>query len=122
MISGAQPGGSEPAAIADLVQRTRALTSRPFGVNFIIRKDDPEPPKRECFEIAASGSRAVELFLWTDPDPTLFRLIHAAGALVMCQVGSAARAVQAVDAGCDVIVAQSIEAGGHVLGLLHQLE
>jgi NAD(P)H-dependent flavin oxidoreductase YrpB (nitropropane dioxygenase family) len=116
MISAAQPGGSEPTAIAELLQRTRALTSRPFGVNFVVRADDPAPPHPDCFEIAASGARAVELFLWTDPDPTLFSLIHAAGALVICQVGSAEQAIRAVDAGCDVIVAQSIEAGGHVLG------
>jgi nitronate monooxygenase len=32
------------------------------------------------------------------------------------QVGSASEAVRAVDAGCDYVVAQGIEAGGHVRG------
>ncbi len=39
--------------------------------------------------------------------------IHAAGAKAICQVGTAAEAVEAVAAGADVIVAQGTESGGH---------
>lgn len=39
--------------------------------------------------------------------------IHAAGAKAICQVATAAEALEAVDAGADVIVAQGTESGGH---------
>lgn len=55
-------------------------------------------------------------FFWSDPDPALVGLAHDAGALVSWQVGSAAEAQAAADAGCDVVVVQGIEAGGHVRG------
>jgi Nitronate monooxygenase len=41
---------------------------------------------------------------------------HAGGALAGWQVGSVAEAVAAAAAGCDYLVAQGIEAGGHVRG------
>jgi hypothetical protein len=55
----------------------------------------------------------VEFFCGT-PDPGLVSLVHAGGALAGWQVGSVAEARQAVDAGCDLIIAQGMEAGGHV--------
>jgi NAD(P)H-dependent flavin oxidoreductase YrpB (nitropropane dioxygenase family) len=118
MVSTARAGGSDPAAIAGLVERTRALTPRPFGVNFIVRSDDSTPPDPMCFEMAARGATAVELFLWAEPDPKLFDAIHRDGALVICQVGSLETALAAERAGSDVIVVQGVEAGGHVLGTL----
>jgi nitronate monooxygenase len=42
--------------------------------------------------------------------------VHAGGALAGWQVGSVAEAVHAADAGCDLVVAQGAEAGGHVRG------
>ena len=101
--------------MAALVERTRALTARPFGVNFILREDAP-PIDRACFELAAGGARVVELFLWAPPDRGLVELVHRGGALVAGQVGSREDAVAAAAAGCDLIVAQGIEAGGHVRG------
>ena len=44
--------------------------------------------------------------------------IHRHGALVACQVGSRDEAIAAVEAGCDIIVAQCVEAGGHVRGTI----
>jgi NAD(P)H-dependent flavin oxidoreductase YrpB (nitropropane dioxygenase family) len=45
-------------------------------------------------------------------------LVHQGGALVSWQVGSREEAVAAADAGCDLIVAQGIAAGGHVRGTI----
>jgi NAD(P)H-dependent flavin oxidoreductase YrpB (nitropropane dioxygenase family) len=42
--------------------------------------------------------------------------VHEGGALAAWQVGSPAEARTAVDAGCDFIIAQGTEAGGHVRG------
>jgi NAD(P)H-dependent flavin oxidoreductase YrpB (nitropropane dioxygenase family) len=117
MLGTARPGGEEPTNLAKLIEQTRALTSRPFGINFIIdeRHESTRIP-RASFELAADAARVVEIFLWSAPDPTLFDLIHRRGALVSCQVGSCEAAVAAVASGADIIVAQGIGAGGHVLG------
>ena len=42
--------------------------------------------------------------------------MHRGGALAGWQVGSAQEALASQDAGCDYVVAQGIEAGGHVRG------
>lgn len=81
-----------------------------IGVNFLVPFLD-----RGAVELAASRAPYVELF-WGPPDPELVGSIHAAGAKAGWQVGSTDEARAAVDAGCDVIVAQGIEAGGHVRG------
>lgn len=64
-----------------------------------------------------AGARLVEFF-YDDPDAQLVAAVHAAGvpAVVSWQVGSLEEARQAVGAGCDVVVAQGMEAGGHVRG------
>jgi nitronate monooxygenase len=80
------------------------------GVNFLVPFLD-----LAALEDASSRSRFVELF-WGTPDAGLVERIHQAGALAGWQVGSVEEARSAADAGCDLIVAQGIEAGGHVRG------
>jgi nitronate monooxygenase len=116
MLGTARRGFPSGVGVSALLEQLRGLTSRPFGVNFILR--DNVPIDRACFEMAAAYARVVDLFLWTQPDPGLIDLIHRGGALVACQVGSREEAVAATDAGADLIITQSIEAGGHVRGTI----
>jgi len=68
------------------------------------------------FETAAARLRVVEVF-WSSPDPALVARARSAGeALVAWQVGSLDDALAAQDAGCDFVIAQGVEAGGHVRG------
>lgn len=94
---------------ADLA-RMADLTDRPFGVNLILQWPQEERLRR-CLD---AGARIVSFF-WGDPAP-LVPIAHAAGAIVMHTVGSAAEARRVVAAGVDVVVAQGWEAGGHVWG------
>lgn len=82
----------------------------PVGVNFLVPFLD-----REALEDAATRSPLVECF-WGAPDPGIVASAHECGARAGWQVGSADEARAACDAGCDLIVAQGIEAGGHVRG------
>lgn len=84
----------------------------PVGVNFLIPFLD-----RSAVEVAADRCPLVEFF-WGDPAPELVAGVHAGGAKASWQIGSVAEARAAVDAGCDLIVAQGIEAGGHVRGTI----
>ncbi len=87
-----------------------ARTSGVFGVNFLVPFLDPE-----CVAVAARKSRLVEFF-YGEPSSELVERVHALGALASWQVGSLAEAVAAEHAGCDLVVAQGTEAGGHVRG------
>jgi len=61
------------------------------------------------------GLRVAEFF-WGEPDANLVDAAHSAEALVSWQIGSATEARAAEAAGCDLVVAQGVEAGGHVRG------
>lgn len=61
------------------------------------------------------GLRVAEFF-WGEPRADIVAAAHSAGCLVSWQVGSAEEARAAEAAGCDMVVVQGIEAGGHVRG------
>ena len=81
------------------------------GTNFLM----PLAPTLEQLSEAAANSRVVELF-YGDPDKEIVKTIHHGGALAGWQIGSAAEAAAAEECGCDYVVAQGTEAGGHVRG------
>ena len=115
--------GGPPANIAKMLDDTRERTAGVFGANLIMKWIEPDLA-HETVRVAAERARVVEFF-YTDPDPILVDIVHSEGALACWQVGSREEAVAAVAAGCDFIVAQGIEAGGHVrgtIGLLALLE
>jgi nitronate monooxygenase len=114
MVGTARPG-MNPGTLAGLLSQTRDLTNRAFGVNFIPRHY-PDM-MREFVELAAKAGRVVECF-YIEPDAELVKIIHGHGALASWQVGSREEAVKAAEVGCDIIVAQGVEAGGHVRGTL----
>lgn len=93
-------------AIADAGERTSGV----FGVNFLVPFLDPE-----CVLVAARRSKLVEFF-YGEPSAKLVGEVHDVGALVSWQVGSLDEALAAERAGCDLVVAQGTEAGGHVRG------
>jgi nitronate monooxygenase len=70
---------------------------------------------REAVDAAAASADVVEFF-YGDPTADLVRLAGARGALVGWQAGSADEAAGAVGAGCEYVVVQGTEAGGHVRG------
>ncbi|HVB39044.1 MAG TPA: nitronate monooxygenase, partial [Vicinamibacterales bacterium] len=94
------------AAIAE----TRGLTSRPFAVNVVLAW----PQDVQVSLALDAGVRIVWTF-WGDPAPYV-AAVHDAGALLVHSVGSASEARAAAAAGVDVLVAQGVEAGGHVRG------
>jgi NAD(P)H-dependent flavin oxidoreductase YrpB (nitropropane dioxygenase family) len=114
MVCTARPGLSV-ATLGRLLETTRGLTDKPFGVNFLVPPTFLERLDLQCVEIAARSARVVEFF-YGEPDRRLVDMTHAAGALAFWQVGSKAEAIAAAEAGCDLVIAQGVEAGGHVRG------
>ena len=101
----------EPSELRALIRQTKALTDRPFAVNLVLAWD-----MAERLEICLEESVSLISFFWGDAPARLISRCHDAGARVFHTVGSADEAKRAVDAGGDFIVAQGIEAGGHVWG------
>lgn len=86
------------------IETTRTLTGHPFGIGVIVEFLD-----RDVLAAAYEELPVVELF-WGWPDTELVDPRRIVG----WQVGTVDEAKAAVDAGCRYVVAQGIEAGGHV--------
>lgn len=72
-------------------------------------------PELDMVSEAARKARVVEFF-YAWPDRIYVDAVKAAGAIAAWQVGSVEEARAAEDCGCDFVIAQGTEAGGHVRG------
>jgi nitronate monooxygenase len=96
------------------VTALRQLSDKPFAVNLIPAATQPELLKaqvRTCLEL-----RVPFMELFWDVDVDLIKHLKAEGVGVLHQVGNLRDAEAAVSAGADVLIAQGVEAGGHVRG------
>jgi NAD(P)H-dependent flavin oxidoreductase YrpB (nitropropane dioxygenase family) len=93
-----------------LIAETRAITDRAFAVN--IRADLAQHD-----HIAAAIDRGVTIVhtFWGDPTDSM-RTIRNGGARLIATVWDADSAKAALDAGASAVIAQGVEAGGHVMG------
>jgi len=112
-ISGAGALGSVGTALRTVPElqaqwrRLRELTDRPFAINHTVRPFD-----EEAFAATLEfGPAAISFHLGVPAD--LIVRAHEAGTLWIQQVMNRGQALEAVDAGADVIVAQGGEAGGN---------
>ncbi|HEU5439489.1 MAG TPA: nitronate monooxygenase [Ktedonobacterales bacterium] len=109
--------GADPEWIARTLDETRERAGDgggAIGVNVLLPFVKPDEIT-ECLRAAAAHAQVVDFF-WGDPAPALVEIVHTGGALASWQVGSVREAVAAAQAGCDFIIAQGVEAGGHVRG------
>ncbi|MHB1785021.1 MAG: NAD(P)H-dependent flavin oxidoreductase [Acidimicrobiales bacterium] len=104
---GASTMGSDQ--MVEEIRALRSLTDRPFGVDLLT---------------AAPGDLLAQVGLLIDEGASVFvaglgvpaeavELCHRHGVLVANMCGKVSHARRAVDAGCDLVVAQGTEAGGH---------
>lgn len=115
--------GTSSAPVAEIhrwITRTRELTSRPFGANFIIASQEhPEATEDTRKQTRARIAAAIEeqvsflVLFWGNPAPFVDDA-HSQGVKVFIQVGSVSEAEAAAAAGVDAVIIQGIEAGGHV--------
>jgi nitronate monooxygenase len=98
------------AELRDRIRRIASALSRPFCVNLVLAFE-----QRERLAVALEGEVPFVSFSW-GIDGELIKLAHDAGATVLVQVGNLTDAIAAANANADVLIAQGIEAGGHVEG------
>jgi nitronate monooxygenase len=108
-----------PNLIAREIDAVRTRTDRPFGVNLIPAATDPDLLEAELSVCLKKKVHSL-CFFW-DVRADVIARVKAAGCRVLYQVGSVEDAVAAAQAGADAIIAQGVEAGGHVRGTVSSL-
>ncbi len=95
--------------LGDEIAATRALTSKPFGVDLLTAFPDTLV---KHVELLIEGGASTFVAGLGVPSHVI-DLCHRRGVLVISMCGKVEHARRALDAGCDVVVAQGTEAGGH---------
>ena len=101
--------GTTPDFIRDQMAQVRALTDKPFGVDLLAATPDALTAAVEV--IIAGGASSFIAGLGV-PLPIIERL-KTAGLKVMVVCGAVKHAVKAEQAGCDAVICQGGEGGGH---------
>jgi enoyl-[acyl-carrier protein] reductase II len=101
--------GRTPDFIRDEMRKVKSLTDKPFGVDLLAAS--PDSLLASVDVIIAEGASSFVAGLGV-PMPILEKL-KAAGLTVMVVCGAVKHAVKAEQAGCDAVICQGGEGGGH---------
>lgn len=101
--------------LSTMLARLTSGTDRPVGVNLIPEVVGPEELDQQVAQVLEETPPHVHLSLFGLPPEPVFDRAAAAGRQLVVQVGTVDDGVRAAERGA-VVVAQGIEAGGHLLG------
>jgi enoyl-[acyl-carrier protein] reductase II len=128
-----------PEGVRAMIRATKKLTDRPFGMDYVYfpytgetayapgyEKPGDEHRTREInwtctdqhIDVCIEEGIGYVVFFWTPPEKRWVTKLKAAGIELWAQVGSVRGALEAVDWGAQVIVAQGMQAGGHNRGYM----
>jgi enoyl-[acyl-carrier protein] reductase II len=105
-FGGAAMGSDE---LRNEIRAAKALTSKPFGVDLLAAL--PERLDTDVAMLIEEGATVFAAGLGVPRD--VIALCHDHNVLVLSMCGKVRHAIAAVEAGCDIVVAQGTEAGGH---------
>jgi enoyl-[acyl-carrier protein] reductase II len=91
------------------MRAARALTAKPFGVDLLTAL--PDRLMEDVNLLIDEGATVFAAGLGIPHD--VISLCHDRNVLVLSMCGKVRHAIAAVEAGCDIVVAQGTEAGGH---------
>src|ERR671919_667711 len=91
------------------IRAVKAATSKPFGVDLLTAL--PEQMESNIELVIREGAQVFVAGLGVPRD--VIKLCHDHNVLVVNMCGKVRHAIAAVEAGCDIVVAQGTEAGGH---------
>jgi enoyl-[acyl-carrier protein] reductase II len=101
-------GSMRPTVLLEHIQKCRQATQQPFGVNLPLIY----PDVKEHIEILIKEKIRI-VFTSAGNPQTWTQVLKKAGISVIHVVASTKMAKKAEDAGCDAVVAEGFEAGGH---------
>ncbi|ATE66011.1 NAD(P)H-dependent flavin oxidoreductase [Rhizorhabdus dicambivorans] len=103
-------GAMTPALLDAEIAGTKALTSKPFGVNLITM----HPDLFELIEVCAKHGVGHVVLAGGLPPGGAIEKIKASGAKVICFAPALALAKKLIRSGIDALVIEGMEAGGHI--------
>lgn len=101
-------GSMYPDVLRDHIRKCKAATDKPFGVNVPLLYPDIEAHMRTIIE-----ERVPIVFTSAGNPKTWTATLKKEGITVVHVVSSSKFALKAQEAGCDAVVAEGFEAGGH---------
>ncbi len=93
----------------DEMSGVRKLTTKPFGVDLLAAL--PERMVDDAHKVVSGGASLFVAGLGVPRD--VIKVLHDGNVLVASMCGKVRHAIAAVEAGCDFVIAQGTEAGGH---------
>ncbi|MEO8335356.1 MAG: nitronate monooxygenase [bacterium] len=103
-----------PPSTQLLIQQIKALTSKPFGIDFLVDDSAFGPLTTDAhIDVCVAEQVKLVVFHQNVPPTSFVEKLHAAGAKVWMQAATVKQAADAVSIGIDAIIAQGSEAGGH---------
>lgn len=101
-------GSMYPEVLKEHIQKCKAATNRPFAVNIPLLYPDIDQHVKIIIE-----EKVPIVFSSAGNPKTFTSVLKAEGIIVVHVVSSSKFALKAEDAGCDAVVAEGFEAGGH---------
>ncbi len=101
-------GSMKPDLLREHIQKCQAATDKPFGVNIPLLRKDAEDLVNTSLEAG------VKIFFTSAGNPKTFTpFVKSNGCVVIHVVANLKYGLKAQDAGCDAVVGEGVEAGGH---------
>lgn len=103
-------GSMQPEVLREEIRATRALTSKPFGVNLITM----HPQLMELIAVCLAEKVTHIVLAGGLPPLEAMKAVKAGGAKLMCFAPTVLTARRLVKQGADALVIEGSEAGGHI--------
>jgi len=97
-----------PSEVSAAIERVKALTDRPFGVNFLM-----DAPGADAIADAIIANRVRAAGYNRAPNPKIIARLKDAGVACVPTCGAPRHAVKAQQLGADAVIVQGGEGGGH---------
>lgn len=108
---GCLAGGNTPVDILEKqIDETRSLTDKPFGLNLITIA----PAYKDHLELVKRKKMPYVIFAGSFPKEDEIKTAKETGAKIMCFASTLSIAKRMLRYGCDALILEGMEAGGHV--------
>ncbi|MBK7379853.1 MAG: nitronate monooxygenase [Ignavibacteriales bacterium] len=101
-------GSMKTELLKEHIQKCKAATDKPFGVNIPLLRKDADELVKVCLD------NGVKIFFTSAGNPKTFTsLLKEKSCTVVHVVANLKYGLKAQEAGCDAVVGEGVEAGGH---------
>lgn len=101
-------GSMKPDLLKDHLQKCKVATDKPFGVNIPLLRKDADELVKVCLD------EGIKIFFTSAGNPKTFAsMLKDNGCTVVHVVANLKYGIKAQEAGCDAVVGEGVEAGGH---------